>query len=125
MRFLKRGKAVTDEATEGSSVDVERRQRYQPWAVYSLAESLRQHGIDLAKRAGPWQVVSRTLRRPGRNGLRVLPIVTNGLAQVMVDTMEHATDLAGLLNWCGVDDLDPVPDLVPPPALRYQEAAFA
>ena len=42
----------------------------------------------------------------------------------MVDTMEHARDLAGLLNWCGVDDLDPVPDLVPPPALRY-ESVFA
>lgn len=125
MRFLKRGKTETDEATEGSGVDVERRRRYQPWAVYTLAESLRQRGVDLAKRAGPWQVVSRRLRRPGRNGLPVLPIVTNGLAQVMVDTMEHATDLAGLLNWCGVDDLDPVPDLVPPPGLRYGEPAFA
>jgi hypothetical protein len=52
----------------------------------------------------------------------MLPIVTNGIAQIMVDTMEHATDLAGLLNWCGVDELDPVPDLVPPPTL---EPAFA
>ena len=103
---------------------VERRQRYQPWAAYQLAESARQRGIDFAKRAGPWQVVGRALRRPGRNGLPVLPIVTNGFAQVMVDTMEHARDLAGLLNWCGVDDLDPVPDLVPPPSLRY-ESVFA
>jgi len=118
-------KAVTDEMTEGSGIDPERRQRYQPWAVYQMAESLRQRGVDLAKRAGPWQAVGRALRRPGRNGLAVLPIVTNGLAQVMVDTMEHATDLAGLLNWCGVDDLDPVPDLVPPPGLRYAEPAFA
>jgi hypothetical protein len=31
--------------------------------------------------------------------------------------MEHARDLAGLLNWAGVDELDPVPDLVPPPSL--------
>ena len=114
MSFLKANKA-----------EVERRQRYQPWAVYKLAESLRKRGIDLAKRAGPWQAVGRTLRRPGRNGLAVLPIVTNGLAQVMVDTMEHATDLAGLLNWCGVDDLDPVPDLVPPPGLSYERVALA
>jgi hypothetical protein len=32
----------------------------------------------------------------------------------MVDTAEHAVDGAGLLNWCGVRELDPVPDLVPP-----------
>jgi hypothetical protein len=36
----------------------------------------------------------------------------------MVDTMEHAVDLSGFLNWCGVDELDPVPDLTPPPARR-------
>jgi hypothetical protein len=40
----------------------------------------------------------------------------------MVDTMEHATEVAGLLNWCGVEDLDPVPDLIPPPGLRYEAA---
>jgi hypothetical protein len=65
------------------------------------------------------------LSRSGRNGLAFLPIVTNGFAQIMVDTMEHARDLAGLLNWCGVDELDPVDDLVPPPGLRYEEGAFA
>jgi hypothetical protein len=32
----------------------------------------------------------------------------------MVDTMEHACDVAGLLNWCGIDHLDPVADLIPP-----------
>jgi hypothetical protein len=32
----------------------------------------------------------------------------------MVDSREHAADVAGLLNWCGVRELDPVPDLVPP-----------
>ena len=90
-----------------------------------LAESLRKRGVDFATRAGPWQAVGRALRRPGRNGLEMLPIVTNGIAQIMVDTMEHATDLAGLLNWCGVDELDPVPDLVPPPTLVSEELAFA
>jgi len=96
----------------------ERRRRYEPKAIYQVAETLRRQGMDLAKSSGPWRVIVRALTRPGRNRLPVLPIVTNGLAQVMVDTMEHARDLAGLLNWCGVDDLDPVPDLVPPPALR-------
>jgi hypothetical protein len=32
----------------------------------------------------------------------------------MVDTMEHAIDLSRFLNWCGVDDLNPVPDLALP-----------
>ncbi len=101
-----------------STATTERRRRYEPRAIYQLAESLRRQGMDLAKSSGPWRVMARALTRPGRNRLPVLPIVTNGLAQVMVDTMEHALDLAGLLNWCGVDNLDPVPDLVPPPALR-------
>jgi hypothetical protein len=100
----------------------DRRKRYQPSAIYGLVESLRRQGIDLATKSGPWRAVERALQRPGRNRLPIIPIVTNGLAQVMVDTMEHARDLAGLLNWSGVDDLDPVPDLVPPPSLRLQTA---
>jgi hypothetical protein len=79
--------------------------------------------VDLASRTGPWHAVERPLRRPGRNQLAVIPIVTNGLAQVMADTMEQARDLAGLLNLSGVDDLDPVPDLVPPVGLRYEGGA--
>ena len=94
----------------------ERRQRYQPKAIYQLVDSLRRQGMDLAKRSGPWRAGEYALQRPGRNRIPVLPIVTNGLAQVMVDTMEHARDLAGLLNWSGVRDLDPVPDLIPPTA---------
>ena len=74
--------------------------------------------VDLAGRTGPWQAIGRALRRPGRNRIPVLPIVTNGMAQVMVDTMEHARDLAGLLNWCGIRDLDPVADLVPPATVQ-------
>jgi hypothetical protein len=105
-----------EENGAGSSKS-DRRRRYQPTAAYHLAESLRRRGIDLATRSGPWRVITRALNRPGRNRIPVLPIVTNGIAQVMADTVEHARDLAGLLNWCGIDDLDPVPDLLPPPAL--------
>lgn len=124
MPNTKRRERGSESAIAGGST-AERRNRYQPRAVYELARSLKQRGVDLSKRTGPWQAVSRTLRRPGRNGMGFLPIVTNGMAQIMVDTMEHARDLAGLLNWSGVDDLDPVPDLVPPPALRYDGPAFA
>ena len=124
MGFAKRNTDVSRPAAEGSAAG-ERRRRYEPRAVYELAESLRQRGIDLAKRTGPWHAVGRALRRPGRNGLAMLPVVTNGIAQIMVDTMEHATDLAGLLNWSGVDDLDPVADLVPPPTLVSDGPVFA
>jgi len=44
----------------------------------------------------------------------MIPLVTNGHTEVMVDTMEHAVELSGLLNYCGLDDFEPVPDLTPP-----------
>lgn len=115
------GKTRSEEA-QGTRSTTERRKRYEPSAIYHLADSLRRQGIDLATRSGPWRAVARALQRPGRNRDPMIPIVTNGLAQVMVDTMEHARDLAGLLNWAGVDELDPVPDLVPPPSLMLEGA---
>jgi hypothetical protein len=57
---------------------------------------------------GPWRA---TLRR---DYLGLLFLVTNDRTEIMVNNMERAVDLAGLLNWCGVDDLRPVPDLRPP-----------
>ena len=113
---------TTSEDGQSTSFTTERRKRYEPSAMYQLADTLRRQGIDLATRSGPWRAVARALQRPGRNRLPMVPIVTNGLAQVMVDTMEHARDVAGLLNWAGVDDLDPVADLVPPPSLMLEGA---
>ena len=113
MQETKRGSAA-----RAARSTTDRRRRYEPTAVYHLADSLRRRGVDLASRAGPWRAIGRALRRPGRNRTPVLPIVTNGDAQVMVDTMEHARDLAGLLNWCGIEQLDPVPDLVPPTTVQ-------
>ena len=34
----------------------------------------------------------RTLNRRGRNRLHIIPVVTNGETEVMVDTMEHAVE---------------------------------
>jgi hypothetical protein len=90
------------------------RVRYEPTAVYALAERLKQRGVRLWIFEGPWRAAKRPLDRPGRNKLDAIPVVTNGRAEVMVDTMEHAVDMSGFLNWAGVDDLDPVPDLAPP-----------
>ncbi len=99
---------------------VTRRHRYQPIVAYRLAEGLRREGVELSAVEGPWRPGGRTLHRRGRNRLRMIPLVTNGHTEVMVDTMEHAVEVSGLLNYCGVEDFEPVPDLTPPPASRHE-----
>ncbi len=90
-----------------------RRSRYEPTVVYHLAEQAKASGVDLDQAEGPWRVGARTLSRPGRNSLDTIPVVTNERTEVMVDSMEHASDVAGLLNWCGVHQLEVIPELTP------------
>ena len=90
------------------------RLRYEPTVVYHLAEQAKARGVDLSQADGPWRAATRTLDRSGRNSLNLIPIVTNETTEVMVDTVEHAADVAGLLNWCGVHKLEPIPELTPP-----------
>ena len=101
-------------ATTRPSVDDtrQRRRRYEPRVAYQLAARLKKQGVSEAR--GPWKVRRLQLSRGGRNRLRFIPFVTNGRAEVMVDTMEHAIDLSSFLNWCGLEDLNPVPDLALP-----------
>jgi hypothetical protein len=94
--------------------DQGRPRRYEPTPVYALAEQLKREGVELHKVHGPWRPIRRRLRRPGRNTDNMIPIVTNGLAELAVDTAERAAEVSGLLNWCGVDHLEPVPNLRPP-----------
>jgi YHS domain-containing protein len=89
---------------------------YEPTAVYEMAERLKASGIDLRKAAGPWRPIGRRPSRPGR-------VITNEHTQIVVDTGERAVDVAGLLNWCGVHELNPVPDLTPG-TTRSQEAVM-
>jgi hypothetical protein len=91
-----------------------RRLLYEPEVLYYLAERTKTRGVDLSQAEGPWRADSRTIGRPGRPSFDSIPIVTNETTAVMVDTSEHATDVAGLLNWCGIHDLQPVPALTPP-----------
>jgi hypothetical protein len=88
--------------------------RYEPRAVYVLAEQLKRKGVELHKASGPWRPARRPLRRPGRNAERAIPLVTNGTVEIAVDTAEHAADLSAFLNSSGVDHLNPVPNLRPP-----------
>jgi hypothetical protein len=85
-----------------------RSDRYEPSLAYRLAGNARSAGIDLDAAPGPWRACLR------RYELELIPVVTNGHTEIMVGNMERAIDVAGLLNWCGVDDLRPVPDLRPP-----------
>lgn len=107
---------TTSDVTLRQSIDesTQRRRRYEPRAVYELAARLKKQGLQLAQARGPWRAQRLELGRRGRNLLRFIPFVTNGRAEVMVDTMEHAIDLSRFLNWCGVDELNPVPDLALP-----------
>ena len=89
---------------------------YEPTLVYRLAEEARLDGVNLRSAPGPWRPTERRVRRPGRKSLTVVPVVTNEQTEVMVDTKEHAIDVAGLLNWCGVHELNPIPELTPPAA---------
>lgn len=91
-----------------------RLRRYEPTPVYALAEHMKREGVKLHLIDGPWRPTRRPLRRPGRNAEGAIPIVTNGVTELAVDTAEHAVDVSGLLNWCGVDHLEPVPNLRPP-----------
>jgi hypothetical protein len=91
-----------------------RSRRYEPTPVYALAERLKREGVELQKVHGPWRPIRRSLRRPGRKADKTIPIVTNGVTELAVDTVERAADVSGLLNWCGIDHLDPIPNLRPP-----------
>ncbi|HET6578725.1 MAG TPA: hypothetical protein VFG66_10395 [Gemmatimonadales bacterium] len=90
------------------------RQPYEPRVVYQLAERARSQGVDLKGAVGPWRAGRRQIRRRGRASLHEIAVVTNEHTAVVVDSAERAADVAGLLNWCGVHELDPVPSLTPP-----------
>ena len=89
------------------------RRSYEPTAVYALAAHVKDRGIDLSDAIGPWRATERRGSRPGRTSVHRLPVVTNERTALVVDTPQRAEDVAGLLNWCGVDNLNPVPELVP------------
>jgi hypothetical protein len=89
------------------------RGQYEPTAVYHLAARLKASGVDLDRASGPWRVHVRRIALPGV-GLHAMAVVTNESAEFVVDTREHAVDVAGLLNWCGVHELEPVPELAAP-----------
>jgi hypothetical protein len=55
---------------------------------------------------GPWRAGTRPLKRPGRGGLKYIPIVSRGTTTVMVSTPSEAEELAAFLNYCGIQELE-------------------
>lgn len=47
-----------------------------------------------------WEVGQRPLKKPGRAGLRFIPLVRRGSTELMMPTPQDAEELVGFLNWC-------------------------
>ncbi|HWB43400.1 MAG TPA: hypothetical protein VG500_19205 [Gemmatimonadales bacterium] len=68
-------------------------------------EQLLSTGATRAPVAGPWHAETRPLKRPGRGGLKYIPVVTRGSTTVMVSTPREADELASFLNYCGTGEM--------------------
>jgi hypothetical protein len=76
---------------------------------WSLLRSLVHEALAAGPRAdqlqdGPWFVGQRPLKRPGRNGLRFVPLVRRGRTEIMMPTPDEAEELVAFLNWCGMPE---------------------
>jgi hypothetical protein len=76
---------------------------------WSLLRSLVREGLATGPRPdelqeGPWRVGQRPLRRPGRNGLRFVPLVRRGRTEIMMPTPDEAEELVAFLNRCGMPE---------------------
>jgi hypothetical protein len=52
-------------------------------------------------------VGQRPLKKPGRAGLRFIPLVRRGSTELMMPTPQDAEELVGFLNWCGMPEFGP------------------
>jgi hypothetical protein len=80
------------------------RYRHKPSGVHRIITTLGEDGVDLGSMRGPWQVVAIPLRRRGRASRSEIPGVERGATRVFAASEEAAMELAGLLNWCEVEE---------------------
>lgn len=76
---------------------------------WSLLRGLIQEAIAAGARPdllqhGPWEVGQRPLKKPGRAGLRFIPLVRRGSTELMMPTPQEAEELVAFLNWCGMPE---------------------
>lgn len=76
---------------------------------WTLLRSLIREAIEAGARPdllqhGPWEVGQRPLKKPGRGGLRFIPLVRRGTTELMMPTPTEAEELVAFLNWCGMPE---------------------
>jgi hypothetical protein len=86
----------------------QRRLRYRlpPRAIYQILDEAKAAGLELLTMRGPWTVGSVPLGRRGRAGATMVPAVECGTTLLRMESEERARELAGLLNWCGIQEGD-------------------
>jgi hypothetical protein len=86
----------------------QRRLRYRlpPSPIYQILDEMKDAGLELETMRGPWKVGSIPLGRRGRSGAEAMPAVESGTTLLRVESVERASELAGLLNWCDVKERD-------------------
>ncbi len=84
----------------------QRRLRYRlPQSqIYQILDEMKDAGLELQAMRGPWTVGSIPLGRRGRGGAAAMPAVECGATLLRVENEERARELAGLLNWCEVQE---------------------
>jgi hypothetical protein len=86
----------------------QRRLRYRlpPSTIYQILDEVKVAGLKPLTMRGPWTVGSVPLGRRGRAGATMVPAVECGAILLRMESEERARELAGLLNWCGVQEGD-------------------
>jgi hypothetical protein len=81
------------------------RYRHEPTVVHRLLDVLKEDGMELGAMRGPWSISAVQLRRRGR-GAPVIPCVERGQTRLFAASEERARELAGLLNWCEIEEVE-------------------
>jgi len=74
--------------------------------IYQIIDEVKAAGLEPVLMRGPWTVGSVPLGRRGRAGASMVPSVERGATVLRIENGERAKELAGLLNWCGIEEND-------------------
>lgn len=87
----------------GRQTPARTRGRRDSAGVLRVLATLKEEGVDLPAMRGPWRVAEVEGPRR-RSGAHSIPCVERGHTQVLAATPERAHELAGLLNWCEIEE---------------------
>ncbi|MGN6169304.1 MAG: hypothetical protein ACTHQQ_14225 [Solirubrobacteraceae bacterium] len=83
-----------------------RRRRIGPEAVQRVLFDVKAQGVDLLTMRGPWRTSDAPIVRLRGRGSKSVPCVERGRTSLFATTEQHAQELAGLLNWCEIEETD-------------------